>query len=433
MIKGELPVSNISYPPHQLHLLEKEKVTSGLRKVKLDKIKIVIASPTICTGISIEQLDGYFSGVFSIQAGNITPNSVRQQLVRLRDFQVPRYIWCPKVGKNFVGSKSTNPIELLTDQKGEAGLSFKLLGYPQAERLIESNVCPLTKYWARVGAQQNRDNYNYREILRTDLEEEGWNVLDRYPDDNDEELKIVWEERKEIRETSIQQETEALVNAEEITPEQAMKFEGKKDLTSSQERQLKKHQLKQTYGVEEVTPELVEADSKKLYPTMRLRFWLKDGRPYVEVADRDRLEKLKARSGGKLFIPDVNKITNIARVKLLETCNLDKFLEEGKEWSNHSPELIELSKFVFKDLIRFNQLLRCGIAITDSPITVVQKILKQINQRLPYLRNERDRDKRLRIYGAAKSKLDVLSDKETTLFGRWLEQCKAKFDVTEAV
>ncbi len=99
---------------------------------------------------------------------------------------------------------------------------------------------------------------------------------------------------------------------------------------------------------------------------------------------------MKERNGGSLFIPDVNKITNIARVKLLEMCNLDRFLEEGKEWCNHSPELLEVSALVFKDLVHFNQVLRCGIAISDSPITVVQKILKQINQRLPYLRNERD-------------------------------------------
>ena len=112
-------------------------------------------------------------------------------------------------------------------------------------------------------------------------------------------------------------------------------------------------------------------------------------------------------------------------------CKLDKFLQEGSEWSNKSPELIKLQDFVFKDLARFNQVLGCGIAITDSPITVVQKILKQINQRLPYLRNLRDGEKRLRIYGAGKSKLDVLSQHEERLFAKWLDQCKSKFDVPE--
>ena len=78
-------------------------------------------------------------------------------------------------------------------------------------------------------------------------------------------------------------------------------------------------------------------------------------------------------------------------------------------------------------------MLGCVIAITDSPITVIQKILKQINQSLPYLRNSRDGEKRLRIYGSARSKLDVLSQQGNQLFSRWLEQCKSKFDVPEAL
>ncbi len=97
--------------------------------------KIVLASPTICTGISIDGVNGYFDGVFSIQSGNITPNAVRQQLVRLRDFECPRYVWTPKVGKNFIGCKSINPVELLTNQKGQAGLSLGLLGYKEAEKV----------------------------------------------------------------------------------------------------------------------------------------------------------------------------------------------------------------------------------------------------------------------------------------------------------
>ncbi|MDJ0573131.1 MAG: DUF3854 domain-containing protein, partial [Pleurocapsa sp. MO_192.B19] len=138
--------------------------------IKAGLYKVIIASPTISTGISIDEVDNYFHAVFSFQSGNITPNSVRQQLVRLRDFKVDRYVWCSKTGKSFMGSKSSNPIELLTDQKGEAKLSLSLLGYREAEKLIESNICPLTKYWAKVGAKNNGINYHYREILLADLE-----------------------------------------------------------------------------------------------------------------------------------------------------------------------------------------------------------------------------------------------------------------------
>ncbi len=265
-------------------------------------------------------------------------------------------------------------------------------------------------------------------MLRLGLEEEGWNVIDRFPGD-EEELEKVWEERKEIREASIAEETESLVKAEEITSEEAEKLESKKEITEVETQKLKKHQIKQTYGVETVTKELVEADAKNLQQTMRLRFWLKDGRKYVVRADRDRLEKLKERGGGNLFIPDVNKVTNITRVKLLEMCQLDRFLEG--EWNNQSPELIEVSAIVFRDLVHFNQVLRCGIAVTDSPITILQKILKQINYRLPYLRNERDGKKRLRIYGAAESRFENLEQEETQMLAKWLKQCQEKFDSPE--
>ena len=178
-------------------------------KIKAGIYKAVIASPTICTGISIDGVDGFFDAVFSFQAGNLTTNSVRQQLVRLRDFQVPRYIWCPKVGKNFIGCNSTNPIELLANQKEEARLSLGLLGYREAENIINSNLCPLTKYWAKVGAKQNYENYHYRDILLGELEAEGWNIIIRNRDesskDKKKQLTEIWEERKEIKKSSIKE------------------------------------------------------------------------------------------------------------------------------------------------------------------------------------------------------------------------------------
>ena len=403
--------------------------------IRAGKYKIVIASPTICTGISIDGVDGHFNAVFSFQAGNITTNSVRQQLVRLRDFQVPRYVWSPKVGKNFIGGNYTNPIELLANQKGEGKLSLGLLGYREAENIINSNLCPLTKYWAKVGAKQNYENYHYREILLGELEAEGWNIIIRNRDesskDKKKQLNQIWEERKEIKQSSVKEDNIETANSKDLTPDEAANLENKGNLREVEGKQLKKHQIKQRYGVSEVTEELVEADSRKLFSGLKLRFWLTDGRRYVEDNDRLMLETMKQRNGGSFFIPDMNKKLNVTKIKLLELCKLDRFLQEGSEWSNKSPELIKLQDFVFKHLSRFNQVLGCGIAITDSPITVIQKILKRINQRLPYLRNLRDGDKRLRIYGAAKSKLDVLSQQEDKLFTKWLDQCKSKFDVPE--
>lgn len=385
--------------------------------IYLGNYKVIIASPTICTGISIDEVDGYFDAVFSFQSGNLTPNSVRQQLVRLRDFLVPRYLWCPKIGQGFIGSASTNPIELLTDQKGEAKLGLQLLGFKAAEQLIESNVCPLTKYWSVSGAFANREKYHYRAYLLYQLEEEGWKVITRFPHDDDT-LQKAWDERKEIKSESVRCENTTVATASELSHSEASTLERKRNLTAAQQAQLDKYRLQQKYSIEEITPELVAADRKKFYSTLRLRFWLTKGREYLERSDRELLEKTQERNDGRFFIPDFNQKISITKVKLLELLNLERFERARTQWSNNSIELIELKEFVGLDLVRFNQILRCSIAITDSPITVVQKIFKQIGKQLPYQKNLRNGNKRLRIYGAATSKFN-LDAVETEILENW--------------
>ena len=389
-------------------------------------VKIVIASPIICTGISIEQLNCFFQGVFSFQSGNISPNSVRQQLVRLRDFDAPRYVWCPKVGMSFVGSKSTNPVELLADQKGETKLALSLLSIPEAENLLRNNTCPLTKYWARIGAKNNRNSYFYREKLYLDLEAEGWQIHDIFPPDNNEELEAIWQERKAIKAASIESENHAISEAHDLSYAEAQRLETRKDLNQQEQQQLQKHQIIQKYHISEITPELVAVNRKKFYYHLQLRFWLTVGREYLEQRDRASLAQVQENNRGDFFIPDFNNKNYIVKVKLLEMLSLARFLEPGTEWSNKSVELIRLRDFVLKDLIRLNQILGCGIAVTDSPITILQKILKQIGYRLPYYRNERDGKKRLRIYGSAQSRYD-LADLEENILESWLALSAQKF------
>lgn len=393
-------------------------------------VKIVIASPIICTGISIEQLNCFFQGVFSFQSGNISPNSVRQQLVRLRDFEAPRYVWCPKVGISYVGSKSTNPVELLSDQKGETKLALSLLSIPEAENLLRNNTCPLTKYWARIGAKNNRNSYFYREKLYLDLEAEGWQIHDIFPPDDDGELQAIWQERKAIKAKSIESENHAISEAEDLSHAEAQRLETRKNLNKKEQQQLQKHQIMQKYHLGEITPELVAANRKKFYSHLQLRFWLTIGREYLESRDRASLAQVRENNRGEFFIPDFNAKNYVVKVKVLEMLDLERFLEPNTEWNNKSIELIQLRDFVLKDLARFNQVLGCGVAITDSPIMVLQKILKQIGQKLPYLRNERDSKKRLRIYGAAESRYG-LSALEESISESWLALFAQKYTAVE--
>ena len=72
------------------------------------------------------------------------------------------------------------------------------------------------------------------------------------------------------------------------------------------------------------------------------------GRDYVEKSDRAYLEKMQEQNHGSFFVPDVNKVLKIDKVRLLEFCNIKQFLEPGKEWCNKSLELIRTGSISLK-------------------------------------------------------------------------------------
>jgi hypothetical protein len=63
----------------------------------LTKYDLVIASPSLETGVSID-IKGHFSAVWGIFQGVQSANSVRQMLARLRE-TVDRHIWVRGCGK----------------------------------------------------------------------------------------------------------------------------------------------------------------------------------------------------------------------------------------------------------------------------------------------------------------------------------------------
>ena len=421
-------------PPEQLNIFESgKKANLADTHQEVSQIKLVIASPTICTGISIDNLRGYFSAVFSFQSGNITPNSVRQQLMRLRDWDCPRYIWCPKYGTAYIGTKSTNPIELITTEKEQGKSTLGLLGFKEAEKIIESNCSPLLKYWSVVGSHQNRDNYGYRDVLLEGLEDEGWNVKHLKEEFKPEILASEAEQRSYIKRDLEQKEYNFIARVPDIDKNVARKLEGRRELNNIQSAMLQKHNIKEKYGTATVKPELVEADQKSLYPKLRLRFWLGLGREFVEQNDRRELEEMKNQNGGKFFIPDLNRRTNIAKVKVLELkqLNLQRFTAKDTEWSNKSPELVELKDFVNKHLERINLVLKAGISKKDSPITVLQKLLAIQGKKLVKIRQIRDKNEpsgRLRIYGKCCSNFGLSEAEENAILDYWLmrERCKSE-------
>ena len=407
-------------PEHPAFNITGQKISEYFRS---GTYKVAIASPSLSTGTSIDGCEGIFDNVFCFQSGNQPVNAILQVLVRLRDFAVDRHVWLPKTGKSFIGSKSTNPIQLLTDEKQQADLAIGCVDPTMAQKALDSGIFPLNTYWAKCGAAQNRENYIYRDAFIEKAQRDGWEI-EIIAESTAKDSKA-WQLRKQVREESKMEEYQSLTPVRLISEVEAKRIEKSGEKTERQNRELRKYTIASKYAVEEkdITPELVEADSLGLYPALRLRFWLSIGRGLLKQKDRKQIKAHKERNQGQIFAPDLNREVNIVKVKLLEDpkLNLKQFLKPGKEWSNKSLKLRRIKEYVIGYLVHFNQVLKCGIHKDDSPITVIQKILKKVGYKLEYLRNERDgKKKRLRVYGAAISKFSAVQHLEKSILQGWL-------------
>lgn len=410
--------------------------------IREKRFKVIVGSPLLCTGTSIDGCEDYFESVYGFHKGNLAVNSVFQQIVRLRDFNAPRHLYVPQTGQPNSASPSVNPLEIMARSKNRIQFSGSALGINFAEYAEESPLMATDKFWARAIAKQNREAYRYFDACLEKAQKDGWQVTvvdsTPSPEPTPEERAVIrereqlWKEKNALAREVRQEEIDNTAEAVEISELEARRIEKSPERTEEEMYQLDKYKVAQRYGLQDkdITLEIVEADLKGAYKALKLRFWATVGRKYLEAKDRAEIAAHRQNNKGGVFAPDLNKKLDIDKVKLLESFKKDlrKFHKEGKEWSNKSKALIRFAEKVKQHRVDINSLLRCGIAGDDSPITVAQKLLKATGYKLQYLRHERDgKGKRLRIYGTAQSKFTALCQHEQQIMDNWLSKTERQF------
>ncbi|NJL22222.1 MAG: hypothetical protein HC895_17630 [Leptolyngbyaceae cyanobacterium SM1_3_5] len=143
---------------------------------------VIIASPTLGTGFSLE-IQGKIDRVYGIfSGGSSTDADMAQALGRVRE-PVDRIIWCAKRGSNLSKvSRSPNRIELkshLHQQTSVAASLIKLSLSDAAQNAIDAYDWTgdlHLKLWCHFTAQQNRSMLNLRDALIMRLRQEGHSV-----------------------------------------------------------------------------------------------------------------------------------------------------------------------------------------------------------------------------------------------------------------
>lgn len=393
---------------------------------------VVIASPTICTGISIDTVD-HFDGVWGIFQGVLDTNTVRQFLMRLRDL-VPRHIWARPYSNSKVGNGAYSPRELSTMEHKKTRALLKALQIADSDSFDLCDEQIPQRTWARIGARINLGMGDYRQSIIDDLITEGHDVLELAPTDSEAD-KITQAVVDDARNSNYFDHCQAVATADSPNDIKHQELKQKNGKTQEEQDQEQKGDIERFYLTDEVTPELVANDDDGFGGQIKLHYYLSLGNIFVK--DRDRAVVNKHLHEGRLYAPDVNKPTQTLKVHALKMLGFEQLLEKGKEWTKETPELVEIAKKCKQISKQVKAILGITITDSDTPIAIAQKLLGKIGAKLRYLERRGDgrNSKRVRVYGSPISKFastpyyidedqgeDLDADGRFDIFQRWYDR-----------
>lgn len=351
----------------------------------LPKYDVVICSPSIETGVSID-VRGHFTSVWGCFQGVSPDNSARQSLARVRE-GVPRHLWLNKYGIGRIESGATNHKALLISQRQLAWANLSLMQAVAEHDLDEIN-CSLAglQTWSRFAARINTGMTQYRDTVLSGLEAEGHLIVDTNPEDD--RAKILKDTVVEVRDAQYQAEREAIADAEDITAKQYETLKGQKAKKPEESHQERKYKLSQRYGGIPVTSDLVAKDDDGWHPKIRLHYYLTAGREFLQ--ERDRVARETELRNGQTWLPTFNHAQIGARIAILEKLGIERLLNPDMLWNKRSAIVLEIAETAQ----RFSRAIQDGLGVSVTskpgakpmtPIQICQILLGRLGLKLSYM------------------------------------------------
>jgi Domain of unknown function (DUF3854) len=374
---------------------------------------IVIATPTIGTGVSID-LKGHFGAVFGLFYGAITTHDAIQMMHRYRDSSAEWHIWANSIGVGRIGNGCSFAGGLIDSKNRVTRKNLELIGksdrdgFELGDKVNERH----TELWATMGARINSGLWNYRSNICNLLLQGGHRVkteiqLLKQPPTPQE--KKAENQAIEIRQNNRQVDGEQVTASEPINESRYKALKEKRAKTASESYQERRYFLEENYGVE-VTPELVIKDADGWLPKIKLHYYLL----HPELAkERDirHLETSEKNGDGQLQLQDLKFVT--AKVKILQELNILGLFDPDKIYINESPEIVAIANALIgaKDISDY-------LGIKPNPklsaMRIIQDLLRAtLGFTLQSTQIKRD-GKKIREY-----KFVGVGDKRYTIFEAW--------------
>ena len=344
----------------------------------LSDYDIVIATPTIGTGVSIDIRD-HFDCVVGLFRGAIAVNDVLQMMSRVRDEKVEWHIWAAPYGCGKIGNGSSNDWMLSKSKDKVTRKNLELLSKADTKFLdfdIDKQIDPRhTRAWAQFGARINAGQWNYREMI-IDLLKADNHRIHIAEDSQLKQDEIILEaqakaaykagehdgcDRLQSKLAEIEQKLEEQnfknkvmkVEAAEIRAENRLNHAKKVSATPTPDKQryekLKEQRAKtpdelaeelkyiivDAYATDEVTPELVIKHEDKWLPKIRLDYFLRNPEKARE-RDVKHLETALENGEGNATLQDLK--LNTGKIEILRAIGMLDLLN-GESYTKDSPEI----------------------------------------------------------------------------------------------
>jgi Domain of unknown function (DUF3854)/Type III restriction enzyme, res subunit len=398
-----------------------------LNKILLN-YDIILASPSIETGISIDIKD-HFTSVWGLAQGIQTATSVCQSLGRIRD-NIPRYIWCASYGFNKVGNGSTSIPNLLTSSNRVTQLNIKLLQQSDLTALddidiefqAESLLC-----WAKMAVRVNVSMIHYRESILKNITDQNHPILrktqlvniqninkcKKYSYNSKNSCQLI-KAIESVREQNYQEECVMVAQGKEMTDKQYQALNKRLVKTVVERHNIKKYNLQRRYCIE-ITPQLVALDDEGWYDKIRLHYFLTLGRSYL--ADRDTIlaKKFIEKGQGSLFLPDFNSSQLGGIIGTMEVLGIPVLLmNHERNLKPTDKDLQAMARIAIQNRAEIKAIMRIGIAKNSSPITIIRRLLNKIGYGLTCIGSQKVDKKRVRVYQVV-----LPNDARQKVFRQW--------------
>ena len=396
---------------------------------KLDEILVnfdlILASPTIETGISIDLKD-YFDFVFAIANGTQSVQGIGQSLERLRD-DVPRFIFIKETSSQRIGNGGQTKDELLRYVQGKKNPSLEACILAGGYSSIDSPTWHYRNMWAEYASDLNFGFCNYRALILAKLEAKGY-IISSWQACPEIEASKVKQKVKETSQGLYLERIERISNIPNPTDEKFKALKEKSSRSKEEDEIILSGTINRAYllpDAEALTSELVQAHEEGLYQKLELRYFLDVGASFLAKKEEEKLAGNLYNN--RYFDPDLAQASRAGAVSLLKKIlapilEIDKIFEHStlRPWAESLKNDSEAIKT------------HLGLLVEDSPIKLAQNFLAKVGLELTQV-GERKIAETLGGDGKIKRKtirqyklLTSTLEKHQVFLERWLKRDKEK-------